>query len=134
MTTESRFFWWWKRETCSTMHHMYHTYIYDRFRHLKSTRFDYLQLVVNCLNENCCDFSFFHLSKSFDSRCYHHNIDIVCLILSSWDFPNHSASCWAHGIFGKLLMSRGALIWFETIWSFDVQVIDYWIIFSMKIK
>lgn len=35
------FLWWWKRETCSTTRHMYHTYICDRFRHLKSTRYGF---------------------------------------------------------------------------------------------
>jgi hypothetical protein len=31
-------------------------------------------------------------------------------------------------------ISRGAPTWFETIWNYSVEVIDYWIIFSMKIK
>ncbi len=29
------------------------------------------------------------------------------------------------GMFGKLLMNRGALTWFETIWSYNVEAIDY---------
>jgi hypothetical protein len=37
-------------------------------------------------------------------------------------------------MFRKLLMSRGALTWFETIWSYGMEAIDYLIIFSMKIK
>jgi hypothetical protein len=32
------------------------------------------------------------------------------------------------------LMSRGAPSWFEIVWSYGVEAIDYWIIFSMKIK
>jgi hypothetical protein len=39
--------------------------------------------------------------------------------------PKHSASCHALGIFGKLSMSRGALTWFETVWSSSVEAIDY---------
>ncbi len=35
------FLWWWKRETCSTTCHMYHTCICDHFRHLKSTRYGF---------------------------------------------------------------------------------------------
>jgi hypothetical protein len=41
---------------------------------------------------------------------------LVCFVLSCWDLPNHSASCHALGIFGKLSMN--ALTWFETVWSF----------------
>jgi hypothetical protein len=28
-------------------------------------------------------------------------------------------------MFGKLSMSRGASIWFETVWSYNVEAIDY---------
>jgi hypothetical protein len=35
------------------------------------------------------------------------------------------ASCHTIGIFGKLLMSRGALTWIESVWSYSVEVIDY---------
>ncbi len=44
-------------------------------------------------------------------------------------FMSHSLD-----IFGKLLMSRGALTWFETVWSYVVEGIDYWTIYSMKIN
>jgi hypothetical protein len=47
---------------------------------------------------------------------------------------NHSASCCTLGIFGKLWMSKGALTWFETVWSYSAKAIDYSIIFSMKNK
>jgi hypothetical protein len=30
-------------------------------------------------------------------------------------------------------VSRGALTWFEIAWSYGVEAIDYWIIFSIKI-
>jgi len=44
------------------------------------------------------------------------------------DFPNHGVSCCTLGVFGKLLMRRGAPIWFEIIWSHDVKeyVKLYW--------
>jgi hypothetical protein len=58
----------------------------------------------------------------------------VLFSLSCWGFSNHCASCCALSIFRKLSMSRGALAWFETVWSDCVEAIDYWIIFSMKIK
>jgi hypothetical protein len=50
------------------------------------------------------------------------------------DLPNDNTSCHNISIFGKLLMSRGALTWFETVLSYDVEIIDYWIIFLMKIE
>jgi hypothetical protein len=129
------FFLWWKRETCCMMCHMYHTYICDHFRHLKSTRFDYLQSIVwmKILVISLLFIFRSHLIQDVIISILnnHHNINIVCSILSTWDFPNHNASRCALGMFGKLLMSKGALFWFETIWSFNVQVIDYWIIFSV---
>ncbi len=42
-------------------------------------------------------------------------IHFVLFCLSHWNLPNHCASCYALGIFGKVLMSRGAPAWFETI-------------------
>jgi hypothetical protein len=29
-------------------------------------------------------------------------------------------------------MCRGAPTWFETVWNYSVEAIDYWTIFSMK--
>jgi hypothetical protein len=58
---------------------------------------------------------------------------VVCFVLfclSSWDLPNHGASWCMLGIFRKILMSRGAPTWFETVWSYSVETIDYWTIFS----
>jgi hypothetical protein len=51
---------------------------------------------------------------------------LFCFVLSHWDLPNHGASCHALGIFGKLLMSRGASMWFETIWSDSVESFFQW--------
>ncbi len=31
----------------------------------------------------------------------------------------------ALGIFGKLSMSRGASTWFETVWNYNVETINY---------
>ncbi len=58
----------------------------------------------------------------------------VLFCLSHWDFPNQNTLCHTLGIFGKLSMSRGAPTWFETVWSYGVEAIDYWTIFSLKIK
>jgi len=41
------------------------------------------------------------------------------------DLQNHGASCRALDNFEKLLMSRGALTWFGTAWSYAVEAIDY---------
>ncbi len=46
--------------------------------------------------------------------------------------PKSHASCRALCIYWKLLTSKGAPTWFETAWSYDVEVVDYWTIFSMK--
>jgi hypothetical protein len=46
----------------------------------------------------------------------------------------HGASFRRLGIFGRLWMSRGATTWFETVWSYCVEAIDYWTIFSMKLN
>ncbi len=56
---------------------------------------------------------------------------LFCLLRS--DLTNHSASCHALCIFGKLSMSsRSAWTWFGAAWSYGVEAIDYGIIFSMK--
>jgi hypothetical protein len=39
-----------------------------------------------------------------------------------------------HAMLTKLSMTKGALTRFETVWSYDVEAIDYRIIFSMKTK
>ncbi len=41
----------------------------------------------------------------------------------------HGASCRTLCIVEKLSMRMGALTWFEIVWSYDVEAIDYWIIF-----
>jgi hypothetical protein len=68
--------------------------------------------------------------KSYEA----HVVCFVLFCLSSWDLPNHGASWCMLRIFRKILMSRGAPTWFETVWSYSVEAIDYWTIFSMKTK
>jgi hypothetical protein len=63
-----------------------------------------------------------------ESRCEFWWGKVVCFVLSCWDLPNHDTSCCTLHIFLKLSMSRGAPTWFETVWSYSVEVIDYWII------
>ncbi len=41
------------------------------------------------------------------------------------NLSDHDASGHAPGIFGKLLKSRGALTWFDSVWSYGVEAIDY---------
>jgi hypothetical protein len=36
-----------------------------------------------------------------------------------------STSCWALHTVGKLSMSKGALTWFGTVWSYGVEAVDY---------
>jgi len=43
--------------------------------------------------------------------------------------PSQSVSSCTLGIAGKFLMSKGAPTWFETVWSYGVEAIDYWTIF-----
>jgi hypothetical protein len=38
------------------------------------------------------------------------------------------------GIFGKLLMRSGAWAWFHDVWTCSAKVLEYWMIFSLKIQ
>jgi len=58
----------------------------------------------------------------------------ILFCLSRWNLPNHEAPCHALGIFKKILTNRGAPTWFEIVWNYNVDAIDYWAIFSMKIN
>ncbi len=57
---------------------------------------------------------------------------VVCLYL--WDPLNWDASDCVPGLFGKLSMRRGAWAWFHDIWTCGAKVLEYWMIFSLKIK
>jgi hypothetical protein len=48
---------------------------------------------------------------------------LFCFVMLN--LSDHYASCHAPGIFGKLLKSRGALTWFDSVWSYGVVAIDY---------
>jgi hypothetical protein len=50
---------------------------------------------------------------------------LFCFVRHVEILQNHSASCHAIGSFGKLSMSRGAPTWFEAVWSYGVEAIDY---------
>ncbi len=57
---------------------------------------------------------------------------LFCLYLSNP--PNRNASNRILGLFGKLSMRRGAWAWFHEVWTCGAKVLEYWIIFSLKIK
>jgi hypothetical protein len=40
-------------------------------------------------------------------------------------FPNHGTSCHDLSIIEKLSMSKVASTWFEIVWTFGVEAIDY---------
>jgi hypothetical protein len=51
---------------------------------------------------------------------------LFCFICHAEVFSNHVTSCRALSIFRKLSMSRGALSWFEIVWSYSVEA--YWLL------
>jgi hypothetical protein len=55
-------------------------------------------------------------------------------ILSCWNFLNQITSYNAIDIFENLTMNKGALIWVEMFWNYNVKDIDYWTIFLIKIN
>jgi hypothetical protein len=59
---------------------------------------------------------------------------VVCFVLYWWDPPNRDASDRVLDLFGKLSRRRGALAWFHGVWTCGVEVLEYWMIFSLKIK
>jgi hypothetical protein len=59
---------------------------------------------------------------------------VVCFVLYLWDPPNQDASDCVLGVFGKLLMRRGAWAWVHDVWTCSAQVFEYWMISSLKIK
>jgi hypothetical protein len=46
-------------------------------------------------------------------------------VLSYCNFPNHDVLGCTLGIFKKFSMIRGPLTWFESIWNYDMENIDY---------
>jgi hypothetical protein len=55
-------------------------------------------------------------------------------VLYLWNPSNQDASDQILGLFGKLLMRRGASAWFHGVWTCGVEVLGYWMISSLKIK
>ncbi len=58
----------------------------------------------------------------------------VLFCLYRWDPPNWDASDHILGLFGKLSRRRGAWDWFHGIWTCCAQVLEYWMISSLKMK
>jgi hypothetical protein len=59
---------------------------------------------------------------------------LFCFVLYQWDPPNWDASDYVLGLFGKLSRRRGAWAWFHGVWTCNVEVLEYWMIFSLKTK
>ncbi len=59
---------------------------------------------------------------------------VVCFVLQLWDPLNWDASDRVLGVFGKLSMRRGAWAWFHGVWTCGAKVLEYWMIFSLKIE
>jgi hypothetical protein len=98
--------------------------------------------------------SFFMFSKqagTFQTRCFiiskilqlltissHTHIylwrKVVIYVLQLWDPPNWNVSDRVLGVFGKLSTRRGAWAWLHDIQTCDAKVLEYWMIFSLKIK
>jgi hypothetical protein len=55
-------------------------------------------------------------------------------VLCWWDPPNQDASDCVLDPFGKLSRRRGALAWFHGVSTCSVEVFEYWMICSLKIK
>jgi hypothetical protein len=61
--------------------------------------------------------------------------NVVCLFcLYWWDPPNWDVSNHIIGLFGKLSRKRGASSRFHGVWTYNVEVFEYWMISSLKIK
>ncbi len=59
---------------------------------------------------------------------------VLCFVSYLWNPLNQNASDFIPGFLGKLSKKRGALAWFHGIWTCGAKVLEYWIIFSLKIK
>jgi hypothetical protein len=58
----------------------------------------------------------------------------VLFCLYFWDPLNRVLGITFLILFGKLLRRRGASAWFHGIWTCNVEVLEYWMIFSLKIE
>jgi hypothetical protein len=62
---------------------------------------------------------------------------VVCYVLFylyQWNPRNRDASDIVLHLFGKLLRRRGASTWFHGVWTCNEKVLEYWMIYSLKIK
>ncbi len=59
---------------------------------------------------------------------------VICFVLYWWDTPNWDASDCILDLFWKIPRRMGAPALFHGIWTCNVQVLEYWMIFSLKIK
>ncbi len=59
---------------------------------------------------------------------------LFCLYLWEIHQTNWDASGPVLGLFGKLSRRRGACAWFHGVWTCGVKVLEYWMIFSLKIE
>jgi hypothetical protein len=57
---------------------------------------------------------------------------LFCFYL--WDPPNWDASDCVLGLLRKLSRRRGALAWFPGVWTCAVEILESWMISSLKIK
>jgi len=82
-------------------------------------------LVKKCFHSLTCNWVQHPSMKESSLFCFF----VMLKSPKPWHFMSHTLD-----IFGNLLMSKGALTWFETIWSYGVKAIDCWTIFSMKTR
>ncbi len=59
---------------------------------------------------------------------------LFCFVLYQWDPPNWDASDHVLDLFGKFSRKRGASAWFHRVWMCGAEVLEYWMISSLKIK
>jgi hypothetical protein len=59
---------------------------------------------------------------------------LCCFVLQLWDPRNRDASDCVLGVFGKLSTRRGAWVWFHDVCTCCAKVLEYWVIFSLKMK
>ncbi len=91
----------------------------------------------------CLRYIPYGVPKQIDDRQINmaHNVclwrKVVCLFCFVRTYQIHQTKInhfGVLGLFGKLSTRRGAWAWFHSIWTCSVEVLEYWMISSMKIK
>ncbi len=59
---------------------------------------------------------------------------LFCFVLNLWHPLNRDASDRVLGLFGKLSRRTGASAWLHGVWTCAANVLEYWMISSLKIK